>query len=96
MTAPDLKIVGKIPMSNANPSAAFFLIVADQDRGFFCIEGPMTDDRRWQDSAREARNNGRKVACGPSGPDRDTLAADYQRTHKLAGVPPGSIMRPWQ
>jgi hypothetical protein len=32
--------------------------------------------------------------CGPSGPDRDALAADYYRTHKLAGVPPGSILRP--
>jgi hypothetical protein len=34
--------------------------------------------------------------CGPSGPDRDALAADYHRAHKLAGVPPGSILRPRQ
>jgi hypothetical protein len=25
--------------------AAFFLIVADYDQGFFSVEGPMTDDR---------------------------------------------------
>jgi hypothetical protein len=26
--------------------------------------------------------------------DRDALAAEYRLTHKLAGVPPGSIVRP--
>jgi hypothetical protein len=34
--------------------------------------------------------------CGPSGPDRNTLAADFQRTEKLGGVPPGSILKPRQ
>jgi hypothetical protein len=73
--------------------APFFLIVADHDQGLFCIEGPMTDDRSWQDGVRDARNNGRKISCGPAGPDRDALAAEFQRVHKLAGVPPGSILR---
>jgi hypothetical protein len=26
--------------------------------------------------------------------DRDALASEFQQTHKLAGVPPGSIVRP--
>jgi hypothetical protein len=30
----------------------------------------------------------------PPGLDRDALAADYHRDHKLAGVQPGSILRP--
>jgi hypothetical protein len=72
----------------------FFLIIADHDQEFFCVEGPMTDDRPWQDGALVARNNGRKIACGPVGPDRDALAAEYRSAHKLAGVPPGSILRP--
>jgi hypothetical protein len=71
----------------------FFLIIADHDREFFCIEGPMTDDRPWQDGARDARNNGRKIVCGLAGPDRDALAAEYRHAHKLAGVPPGTILR---
>jgi len=82
-------------MSDPAPPAPFFLIVADHDRRFFCVEGPMTDDRPWNDAARHARDNQqRHIACGPAGPDRDALAADYQREHKLACVPPGSIMRP--
>jgi hypothetical protein len=77
---------------------AFFLIIiiiiADHDQGFFCVEGPMTDDRPWKNAAMSARNNQRRIECGPADPDRDALAADYQRAHKLGGVPPGSILRP--
>lgn len=60
----------------------------------FAIEGPMTDDRPWKEAARHARNRQRRIVCGPTGTDRDALAAEYQRAHMLAGVPPGSIMRP--
>jgi hypothetical protein len=34
------------------------------------------------------------TVCGPAGADRDALAAEYRLMHKLAGVPPGSIVRP--
>ena len=34
------------------------------------------------------------VTCGPAGPDRDALSAEYQKISKFAGVPPGSIVRP--
>jgi hypothetical protein len=77
--------------------APFFLIVADHDQGFFSVEGPMTDDRPWQNAARHARDQlGRHVMCGPAGPDRNALAAEFQRAGKFAGVPPGSILRPRQ
>jgi len=76
--------------------APFFLIIADHDRGVFSVEGPMTDDRPWRDAAMSARSNQRRIECGPTDPDRDALAADYRRTHRLAGVPPGSIVRPRQ
>ena len=75
------------------PAAPFFLIVADHDRGVFAIEGPMTDDRAWQSAAQAARARERHITCGPTGTDREALADDYARTHKLAGVPPGSIIR---
>ncbi|MBS0641264.1 MAG: hypothetical protein JSS43_15425 [Proteobacteria bacterium] len=79
----------------ANPeSEPFYLIVTDHDRGVFAVEGPMTDDRPWKDAALFARNNHRRVVCGPSGADRDALATDYHQVHRLAGVPPGSIVRP--
>jgi hypothetical protein len=77
--------------------APFFLIIADHDQGFFCVEGPMTDDRSWNNAARHARDQfGRRVVCGPAGTDRNALAAKFQRAEKLAGVPPGNIVRPRQ
>ncbi|MGO9945309.1 MAG: hypothetical protein ACLPWG_00415 [Steroidobacteraceae bacterium] len=77
-----------------SPSTPFYLIVIDHDRGVFAVEGPMTDDRAWQAAAREARNHQRRIDCGPAGPDRDALAAGYRRANNVAGVPPGSIVRP--
>jgi len=82
---------------NPPPSQPFFLIVADYDRGFFTVEGPMTDDRPWNDLARHVRDHRQfHVVCGPTGPDRDELAAESRKTNKLAGAPPGSVMRPRQ
>ena len=54
----------------------------------------MTDDRPWNEAAKYARNHQHRIVCGPTGTDRDALAAEFHRTHKLAGVPPGSIVRP--
>jgi hypothetical protein len=77
--------------------APFFLIVADHDQGFFSVEGPMTDDRPWQNAARHARDQfGRRVVCGPAGPDRNALAAEFRQAYNFAGVPPGTILRPRQ
>ena len=81
-------------MSDPNPIAPFFLIVADLDEGFFCVEGPMTDDGPWNRAAGRARENGRRVQCGPTSADWGALAAEYQMMTRLGGVPPGSIVRP--
>jgi hypothetical protein len=72
----------------------FYLIVTDDDRGVFAVEGPMTDDRMWQEAATYARNHQHRIVFGPTGGDRDALSAEYRQTHRLAGVPPGSIVRP--
>jgi len=82
-------------MADSDPSDAFFLIVADLDAGLFCVEGPMSDDAPWYVAADRARQlHDRHVQCGPTGPDREALASEFQRTHGFAGVPPGSIVRP--
>ncbi|HTU24445.1 MAG TPA: hypothetical protein VMF30_03540 [Pirellulales bacterium] len=81
-------------MSQADPGQPFYLIVTDHDRGVFAVEGPMTGDRPWQEAAGHAWNYQRRIVCGPAGTDRDALAADYRHAHRLAGVPPGSIVRP--
>ena len=82
-------------MTTPDPGDAFFLIVADIDTGMFCVEGPMSDDAPWHVAAGRARQqHDRHVQCGPTGPDRDALAREFQQTHKFAGVPPGSIVRP--
>jgi hypothetical protein len=81
-------------MSDARPVQPFFLIIIDHTRGFFSVEGPMTDDQPLQSAARRARDRDRQIGCGPAGSDRDALAAEFQEAYKLAGVPPGSIVRP--
>jgi len=83
-------------MSDARTPVPFFLILIDHDRGFFSVEGPMTDDQPWRSATRRARDMERQVECGPAGPDRDVLAAEYREAHRLAGVPPGSIVNPWR
>ena len=86
-------IITRRPHPRDNPNQPFYLIVADHDRGVFAVEGPMTDDRPRNEAAAHARNNQHRVVCGPAGPDRDALAFEYRREHKLAGVPPGSFLR---
>jgi hypothetical protein len=82
-------------MPDSDLPQPFYLIITDNDRGVFPVEGPMTDDRAWQAAARYARDqHQRRISCGPTGPDRDTLTTEYRRAQKLAGVPPGSIVRP--
>lgn len=76
------------------PARPFFLIVIDEDRGVFSVEGPMIDDRPWQSAARKARDQQRRIVCGPAGADRDVIAAEFRDKRKLAGVPPGTIIRP--
>jgi hypothetical protein len=83
-----------MPTSNAPSISPFYIIVVDHDRGVFLSRRPMTDDRPWTAAARQARNSQRHIVCGPTGPDPDALSVEYQKTHKLTGVPPGSIVRP--
>ncbi len=63
----------------------FFLIVADRDQGFFCVEGPMTDDRPWINAVRRTREQfNRRIMCGPAGPDPAALALNANATTNSA------------
>jgi hypothetical protein len=66
-------------MPRDNSYQPFYLIVAD--RGVFAVEGPMTDDRPWNEAASYARNHQHRVVRGSVGVDRDELAAEYRHTH---------------
>jgi hypothetical protein len=78
---------------SATADETLCLIVTDRNRGMFA-EGPMTDDKHWQDAAREARNRQPRIIYRQTGPDRNALAAAYRSEQpQLAGVPPGSIVR---
>ena len=81
-------------MSDPSSTAPFFLIVADEDRRAFTVEGPMTDDGPWNLAVGRAREAERNDVCGQAGLDRQAFAAAYQQIHRLGGAPPGSIMRP--
>ena len=82
------------PMTQPDPEP-FYLIVTDHDRGVFAVEGPMTDSRPWDEAATFARSHQRHIDCGPTGSNRDELAAGHRGANRLlAGVPPGSIIRP--
>jgi len=43
-------------MPEADPTAPFYMIVTDHDRGVFAVEGPTIDDRPWQSAPQYARN----------------------------------------
>lgn len=78
-----------------DPAKPFFLIVSDHERRVFSVEGPMTDDRPWIAAAARANDQmQRRVFCGPRGTDPAALAAEYRGLENMAGVPPGSIVRP--
>lgn len=85
-------------MSNPEPippTQPFFLVIADPDQNHFCVEGPMIDDHPWRNGVRFMNDRHyRRITCGPSGPDRDALSAEFQKTSHYGGCPPGSIVRP--
>jgi hypothetical protein len=43
--------------------SAFFLILIDEDRKQFTVEGPLTDDKSWKRAVAAARSEGRNVRC---------------------------------
>ncbi len=70
----------------------FLLAVVDEDKGTFTIEGPMTDDRPWNNAVCRAQDAGRRVRCFTAGPDRAESIAEIQRLYGWKLVESGTIV----
>jgi len=72
---------------------SFYLIVTDQDKGTFSVEGPMTDDRQWNRAVVTAQKSGRRVRCSTAnGPSVEDAARDWLQRYSGTRVPSGEIV----
>jgi hypothetical protein len=71
----------------------FYLIVTDEDKGAFSVEGPMTDDRLWNHAVVVAQKSGRQVRCSmASGSAAEDAARNWLQWYSGKQVPPGEIV----
>jgi len=74
-----------------------FLIIVDEDRKHFTVEGPIADDQPWNAAIAAAQQEGRKLKCcnlgSPSRADAMTLWQEHYG-HFYHYVPPGRIISP--
>jgi hypothetical protein len=57
-----------------------FLIVIDEDRKLFTVEGPMADDQPWNSAVAAAQQDGRRIRCCNIGStSRADAIAEWQR-----------------
>jgi len=77
--------------------APFYLTVVDNDSNTFRIEGPMVDDRPWNDAVVEAQEQGRRVTCSSSPADErrqsDIISYQQKLGHRMC-EPHEVIVRP--
>jgi hypothetical protein len=75
------------------PPKSFYLVVIDEDRGSFTVEGPMSDDGPWNHAVVLAQEDGRKVRCWTATRNtrEEVVAATQGRFGKL--VESGTIVR---
>jgi hypothetical protein len=72
-----------------------FLVVVDEDRKRFTVEGPVPDDRPWNAAIAAAQQEGRKVKCINLGsPSRAEAMRVWQEHYGrfYQFVPPGRII----
>jgi hypothetical protein len=75
----------------------FFLIVIDNDRKQFTVEGPLVDDQPWNSAIAAAQRKGRRVRCCNIGSaSRAHAIAEWQRHygHFYRFVEAGRIVSP--
>ena len=75
----------------------FFLIVVDEDRKHFTVEGPLADDRPWNAAIAAAQQEGRKLRCCNIGSPSSAHAKEMWQQHYghfYRFVPPGRIVSP--
>lgn len=73
----------------------FLLAVVDDDKGIFSIEGPMVDDRPWNDAVCKAQDAKRSVRCMTVGPDDATAEASLVKSYGWKRVSSRSIVSPF-
>ena len=77
------------------PNRQFVLIVVDRDTGEFTIEGPMVDDRPWNNAVVDAQRGGRNLRCFSMGDlAPQAAAAEWQVRHGGIRLAAGSIVWP--
>ena len=73
----------------------FVLIVVDRDTGEFTVEGPMSDDRRWNKAVVDAQKVGRNIRCfGMGNTPPEAAAVEWQEAHGGRRIASGSIVIP--
>ena len=78
-------------------TSKLFLIVVDEDRKQFTVEGPLADDRPWNAAITAAQQEGRKIKCCNLGsPSRAHTMEIWQQHygHFYQFVLPGRIVSP--
>jgi hypothetical protein len=71
----------------------FLLVVIDDEKREFVVEGPMMDDTPWINAIVAAQDKGRKVRCFNPG-NMDALAAGRFGRYDLGYLEVGSVIRP--
>ncbi len=91
-------------MAKSKSIDRFYVIVVDQDKKEFSVEGPTFDDRRWHEARKAAAKEDRHIdvyayqnEASFEGrlPDRETLIEEHKRSSHLRHlkyVPEGSIL----
>ena len=78
-------------------AASFCLIIVDEDRKQFTVEGPLRDDSAWKSAIDKARGDGRNIkSCDIGSTTRRDAIAEWQRHYGLFYrlVEPGNIVSP--
>lgn len=76
----------------ARTTSPFVMVIADHAKKEFSVEGPMTDDTRWNKAIVAANVAGRNVNCSTTEASVEQAAADYVSQFGYKRVPAGSIV----
>lgn len=83
---------------------SFFVIVVDQDKKEFSVEGPTSDETKWHEARERAEAKGRHIdvssyqdweSLNGKLPDREKIIENYKREAELRHlkhVPSGTIL----
>jgi hypothetical protein len=64
-----------------------FLVVVDEDRKQFTVEGPLTDGAAWKRAIEKARDDGRNIkSCDIGSTSRVDAIAEWQRHYGLLPI----------